>query len=1790
MKAVGWHSNWLWKIFSLVGEIYLGIAILNTVHVAKAESIIPAADGTGTSITIDGKDLTIDGGTVSGDSANLFHSFETFGLTAEQTVTFLSNPQIRNIVGRVIGGEASIVDGLIRVVGGNSNLFLMNPAGWVFGANARLNIPADLTVTTANRIGFGQDNWLTSFGSNDYQTLIGNPKTLAFDSNQAGSIINAGKLEVLEGNNLTVIGGSVITTGNVSAPNGTVTLAAVDGANLVRISQPGHLLSIEIELPTEADGEQLPFTPQDLPTLLTGGVEGLQTPIVVKPDGKVELADSGLPIERGDVVAREVNAKTATLSAANNLTLVESQLFTTGDLNLLAGNTVRSHDTLARPFIAEALGNLSIQGNQAIEISTFNNQASGFFSGGNMVLRSANPIQGSTRYQTGASFRIEQLDGSPGNWISPDDSIILANGDVSLGNYQGASLHILAGGSVTLGEIAINPSDDPNPKISPTNSDPFLANLANVTVSDQSNLVIDGANQPTLDIRAGIDWTQLGGIPGNTSGNLVPDFSNTVISNFTSADIKVSDITVARDGLVRLTNQYLPNTALTTGAIQVDTIKTGGLSNSNHNPNSPQILIDSRSTIEVTNNNRLDTSSNNTGSGGDITLIADGNSKLPTNQPTIQIPSIDSLGGESAGNVTLITRGGDTFINSGGSGINADSASGNGGAIAITATNGNITIKNPINSPSTLVIDTDGQVSLGNPDQPLQVSKIKDVLITAGGIEVISQLMAESITIQPKDPHTTLGIGKDAGGTFQITTANLLNNLALGTSGTLTIGNPEFTGDVRIRNFDLSQANLNVIVRGGDIHFLSSDTNPAVQLANNQTAQFISAGTIFDNLGTEVTIDGEQGAVLFDAENGFSYADANGIDVQVKNIAAITRNSGDIILNLQHPNAVITTVAGVNGISAANNGNISLGQDIPGAITIDQLIRAQGSGNISIGEFNTTQINLNSIVTSDSGNISFLKPLNLGNTSANISAIISSTTGNITFDGTVDGNQDLSVNAGTGTIELNQAVGSTIPLGDITLTADEINFNEIVQGNATITLQPFSADQAIAIGGSDTGNLSTLALTSQEINLLQDGFTAITIGNPNSSANITIAETGVTFQDPVTIQSPAGSGAIIGNGTIQGIDDASITLEANQSIAVGNIITNGSDIKLTASNGEVFTDNLHTSGISGGNLLIDASTTIKTGVINTSGSVGDGGNVLIDPIGDVEVSAINAQGGENGSGGDVDITAGRFFRATDTFSDRNQTTASISTSGGVAGGSVIIRHNGGASFIPFTVGDATLNGTAGAITTGIDNSILPTQRFLESYTQGNFPSQIQLITQLITQSSPNTSNNTSNTEVTNIEPDLPELPQEILPPVMIEETEALSKEMLVYQLEDYFTSQVTGQVTSQATEATGQGESSVPEIKTAKDIQTELKEIENVTDARPALIYVFFRNSGNLPGRDVVLKTEFLNINPNVIVEPKPNAPLELVLVTSQGNMIYKRIANTSREQVLALAESFRDSVASPRAGVFRPEDLAKSQQLYQLLIKPLQKTLDEQNINNLVFVMDKSLQSLPLAALHDGKSFIVEKYSVGLVPSLSLTDTHYTDVRNAPVLAMGTAKFDQHRDLPYVPKLIQHLVDTWSAKALENDNFTVANLQDEINHKSFNILHLGTHGKFRSNASDSYIQFGKKRLGLGKFETLGLEQPPVNLLVLSACDTALGNEQYELGFAGFAYQAKVQSVLASLLAVPQNGTFKLLKSFYDHLNIVPRKAEALRLAQVEMLKDNSNKKLSHPYYWAWFTIVGNPW
>ncbi|MFW5765521.1 MAG: filamentous hemagglutinin N-terminal domain-containing protein, partial [Coleofasciculus sp.] len=247
-----------------------GIAWLDSVPPAQAQSITPAADGTGTVVTPEGNRLDIHGGTLSGDGENLFHSFEQFGLSPDQIANFISDPQIRNILGRVVGTDTSMINGLIQVTGGNSNLFLMNPAGIIFGTDAQLNVPAAFTATTAMGIGFGAENWFNAFGETNYQNLIGTPTTLAFDLAESAAIINHGNLEVGEGQTLTLAGGSITNTGQLTAPGGNVAIAAVPGENLLRISQPGSPLTLEITPPRSATGEQLPINPLDLPVLLTG--------------------------------------------------------------------------------------------------------------------------------------------------------------------------------------------------------------------------------------------------------------------------------------------------------------------------------------------------------------------------------------------------------------------------------------------------------------------------------------------------------------------------------------------------------------------------------------------------------------------------------------------------------------------------------------------------------------------------------------------------------------------------------------------------------------------------------------------------------------------------------------------------------------------------------------------------------------------------------------------------------------------------------------------------------------------------------------------------------------------------------------------------------------------------------------------------------------------------------------------------------------------------------------------------------------------------------------------------------------------------------------------------------------------------------------------------------------------------------------------------------------------------------------------------------------------------------
>ncbi|NER49744.1 MAG: filamentous hemagglutinin N-terminal domain-containing protein [Symploca sp. SIO1A3] len=272
----------------------------------KAQSIIPAPDGTGTITTTNGDQVDITGGSLSGNGSNLFHSFHQFGISQNQIANFISNPNIQNILSRVTGGEVSLINGLIQVSGSNANLYLMNPAGVVFGSGASLNVPASFTATTATGIGIG-NHWFNAAGDNNYTLLGGNPNAFAFSTPQPGAIVNEGNLAVGTGQNLTLIGGTVVNAGELSASEGQITLAAVPGENLVRLSYQGHVLGLEVEPIATTGNQPQPWTlpVPSLPDLLTGGNLNDATAVTVNHDGRVVLTGSGItiPSEPGSTIA-----------------------------------------------------------------------------------------------------------------------------------------------------------------------------------------------------------------------------------------------------------------------------------------------------------------------------------------------------------------------------------------------------------------------------------------------------------------------------------------------------------------------------------------------------------------------------------------------------------------------------------------------------------------------------------------------------------------------------------------------------------------------------------------------------------------------------------------------------------------------------------------------------------------------------------------------------------------------------------------------------------------------------------------------------------------------------------------------------------------------------------------------------------------------------------------------------------------------------------------------------------------------------------------------------------------------------------------------------------------------------------------------------------------------------------------------------------------------------------------------------------------------------------------------
>ncbi|MBP0018021.1 MAG: CHAT domain-containing protein [Cyanobacteria bacterium SBLK] len=765
---------------------------------------------------------------------------------------------------------------------------------------------------------------------------------------------------------------------------------------------------------------------------------------------------------------------------------------------------------------------------------------------------------------------------------------------------------------------------------------------------------------------------------------------------------------------------------------------------------------------------------------------------------------------------------------------------------------------------------------------------------------------------------------------------------------------------------------------------------------------------------------------------------------------------------------------------------------------------------------------------------------------------------------------------------------------------------------------------AFSMDGGDTIFTSGRSLEISGANVTTGAIQTVSgvVGNPGGSVTISATNGNVTAGEILTGSEAADGGTVSISATHGNIEIAGVTSGVDPGTGNGT----GGDITLSATGNIEIGDSLISGAIdrsniggrgTGGNIFLNAGGAIDVGMSVFSAVAGSGnaGEVLLSAGGDIAIAqgifafstggngnsvtlrgedislgAISSSSIAGGAGGNIDITASGTFRALasifiDTTGDdsfirfqdgsiqslgsvatRSETGASLIAAGITGNGSIIIRHGGGI----FTVGDSVTNGTLGAIDGG-DLSLSPNRAF-----DADFSSEgISILTQ--------TSDSLSSSQIRPLS--------------------ALS-----------------------LNRSGDRGNSKTLELASLAEAKAKLADIEALTGVKSAIVYASFlprslAGRSDFTSREAQTSQAFrallapgttLNAPP-IAFAPQDSDVLELLLISADGKPKRWRIEGATREIVREVALEFRRTVTNVR----RPSAYLKSAgQLYRWLIAPLEAELEARGIENLAFIADEGLRSLPLAALHDGKQFLIERYSVGLLPSFTLTQIEYTPLANLSVLAMGRSQFADLEPLPAVPTELETIAGRlWPGKSFLNEAFTFENLKNTRANAPYAIVHLATHGEFRpGKPGNSYIQLWDDRLPLDRLQTLQFRDPPVELLVLSACRTALGDKDAELGFAGLAVAAGVKSALGSLWYVSDVGTLALMTSFYEQLKQTPVKAEAIRRAQLSLLRGETylekrtlqtgkeaialpdelsvprDRILSHPYYWSGFTLIGNPY
>ncbi len=357
----------------------------------------------------------------------------------------------------------------------------------------------------------------------------------------------------------------------------------------------------------------------------------------------------------------------------------------------------------------------------------------------------------------------------------------------------------------------------------------------------------------------------------------------------------------------------------------------------------------------------------------------------------------------------------------------------------------------------------------------------------------------------------------------------------------------------------------------------------------------------------------------------------------------------------------------------------------------------------------------------------------------------------------------------------------------------------------------------------------------------------------------------------------------------------------------------------------------------------------------------------------------------------------------------------------------------------------------------------------------------------------------------------------------------------------------------------------------------------------------FFREAC-INAKTVLLDTVVDKDNPTTAIIYPIILPSQLqVIVKIPKQPLRNYTVNKPQNEVEGLVRQLREYLLEPD----RTEEVqALSQEVYGWLIKQIESDLKESGVKTLVFVLDGILRNVPMAILHDGQQYLIEKYAVALSLGLQLLPPKPLAQTKLNVLAAGLVQPPQgfQQQFPPLPGIKSEFNSISQAIAsttqLLDGDFNSKNLENEVNTVPFNVLHLATHGQFSSRAENTFILAADGPINVTQFDSLlrrrdQTRSEALEMLVLSACQTATGDNRATLGLAGASVKAGARSTLASLWHIDDKSTAILIGEFYRELvKTKVTKAEALRRAQVKLLKDYPN--YSRPGYWAPYVLVGN--